>query len=830
MSRSTIDYGIDLGTTNSAVAVLAGTSTEIIKNNVDSDITPSAIYINRGGNLWVGQSARSKVADERAEDDVFLEFKRRMGTGFEYVFRASGRRMRPEELSAEVLKSLRADVAQKRGEDIVEAVITVPAAFELHQCDATKRAAELAGFRNTLLLQEPVAAALAYGYQRASAKSYWLVFDFGGGTFDAALIRSEEAGLVVANHGGDNFLGGSDIDWAIVEHVLRPRVQQEYGIDDFTRGSERYKYDLLRLKAAAETAKIELSRKDKTFLEATLRRAAGETVTFEAEISRDEVARAAEPIIGKAVAIAKRVLFEKGLTPSAIERIIFVGGPTLAPYFRDLVRDALGVPFDFTIDPLTIVARGAAIFAGTQKTTTGVRTRSPLLKQTYDVDLIYRPVGADPEPLIGGKVFPPDEQSVAGFTVELTNLGTKWRSGKVTLKENGAFQITARAQRGSQNVFSIELRDTQGSLCDTDPAEFKYTVGMVVEEQPIINNVGVATADNKVGVHFVKGHGLPAKYTKSYRTSTSLKQGHTGSVLRIPIVEGNRELADRNVLIGMLEIGAEKLKRDLPAGSEMEVTLHMDASRLLTVLAYVPLLDEEFPARIELGGKVRQPEIELLRAELKRERARFDQLHANALAAESTGAGEALRNLQGMRELVDLELKLQQPAVDFDALLKAERELLDLKIKLDDIANQVVWPTAVKELEDWLGNLDRMVENSGTAEERARARTLRDNVKAIVVERNRDRLKQLREEVADMYSAVLYRQSSYWIEHFEGLVEVQAQMRDQERAAELIKEGRAHVKANQLAELKNVVFQLQDLLPRSGLDDSARGYGSGLLS
>ncbi|HEY9154171.1 MAG TPA: Hsp70 family protein, partial [Opitutaceae bacterium] len=140
MSRSTIDYGIDLGTTNSAVAVLAGTSTEIIKNNVDSDITPSAIYINRGGNLWVGQSARSKLADERAEDDVFLEFKRRMGTGFEYVFRASGRRMRPEELSAEVLKSLRADVAQKRGEDIIEAVITVPAAFELHQCDATKRA------------------------------------------------------------------------------------------------------------------------------------------------------------------------------------------------------------------------------------------------------------------------------------------------------------------------------------------------------------------------------------------------------------------------------------------------------------------------------------------------------------------------------------------------------------------------------------------------------------------------------------------------------------------------------------------------------------------
>ena len=161
MSRTTIDYGIDLGTTNSSIAMVSGAGTEVIKNNIDADITPSAVYINRAGNLCVGQNARSKTTDERTEDDVFLEFKRRMGTGFEYVFRASGRRMRPEDLSAEVLKSLRADVAQKKGEELNAAVITVPAAFELHQCDATKVAAELAGFKTAALLQEPVAAALA---------------------------------------------------------------------------------------------------------------------------------------------------------------------------------------------------------------------------------------------------------------------------------------------------------------------------------------------------------------------------------------------------------------------------------------------------------------------------------------------------------------------------------------------------------------------------------------------------------------------------------------------------------------------------------------------
>jgi len=127
MSRTTIDYGIDLGTTNSTIALVDGTTTEVIRNNLDSETTPSAVYVDGENKLWVGQMARSKVADERAEEDVFLEFKRRMGTGFQYALRASGRHMSPEQLSAEVLKSLRSDVAQRKGEEISAAVLTVPA-------------------------------------------------------------------------------------------------------------------------------------------------------------------------------------------------------------------------------------------------------------------------------------------------------------------------------------------------------------------------------------------------------------------------------------------------------------------------------------------------------------------------------------------------------------------------------------------------------------------------------------------------------------------------------------------------------------------------------
>ncbi len=828
MSRETIDFGIDLGTTNSTIAVVAGTLTEVIRNSLEAEITPSAVYISREGNLWVGQNAKSKMADERAEDDVFLEFKRRMGTGFEYVFRASGRRMSPEQLSAEVLKSLRDDVAQRKGEEISAAVLTVPAAFELHQCDATKRAAELAGFRTSLLLQEPVAAALAYGHQKLEAKAYWLVFDFGGGTFDAALIRSEEGTMVVANHSGDNLLGGSDIDWAIVERLLIPRVKEQFGLSGLERGSAAFRYDLLRLKGAAETAKIELSRKESTVLEATLRRGAGRTVLFETELSRRDVARMAEPSVMKATATARRVLSEKGVAAAAVERMIFVGGPTLAPYFRELVKEQLGIPFDVEVDPLTVVARGAAIFAGSQRMAPAAGSPRPA-RMPLSVELIYKPVGADSEPLIGGRVSAPSGAALTGHTIEVVNLQSKWRSGKATLKEKGAFQFTIRAERGIQNTFRIEIRDPAGNPCLTTPGQFNYTIGVVVEEQPIINNLGVAMSDNRLGVHFTKGQGLPAKYTRSYRSTVGLRQGESGSVVKIPIVEGNRELADRNLLIGSIEITPDKIDRDLPAGSEIEVTLRMDASRLLTVVAYVPVLDEEFPAKVELGGKVRQPDVKVLRQEWNRELARLTDLKEGLEEAGEHEAVELLRQLETSAMTRDLEQQSAGDGADFDALMKADRELIEFKVALDDIAARVAWPACVREAENWLADLDLLLGRDGTDEEKARARALHEQVRSIVAERKEDRLRKKIDEISDAYSTILYRRPAFWVEYFESLARSRLLMRDQEKAGVLLQEGRGHVAANDLDGLKNVVFHLQNLLPRKVAEMARRGYGSGLL-
>src|SRR5438552_13146872 len=231
MERTTIDFGIDLGTTNSAVAVLRGIEAEPIRNNEGAECTPSVVYQDKHGNLVVGRRAKERL--EIDPRNAFSEFKLQMGTDEVKSFERTGTSIKPEQLSAEVLKSLKADVRQRLGEELEAAVITVPAAFDLPQCTATDKAAKLAGITISPLLLEPVAAALCYGFQRESEKVYWFVYDFGGGTFDAAIIQLRDGVIKVVNHGGDKYLGGKLIDWAIVEQLLIPSLTEEHKLTDF---------------------------------------------------------------------------------------------------------------------------------------------------------------------------------------------------------------------------------------------------------------------------------------------------------------------------------------------------------------------------------------------------------------------------------------------------------------------------------------------------------------------------------------------------------------------------------------------------------------------
>ena len=218
MAETPLYVGIDLGTTNSAAAVFDGERVSVVRNAQGATVTPSVVRIDKQGRVTVGTRARRFL--EQDPSSTAGEFKRLMGTDKAIEFPAAGAKKKPEELSAEVLKALRQDITDQLGVTIDRAVISVPALFELPQSSATSEAARLAGFSRVELLQEPIASALAAGWRADDdATGTWLVFDLGGGTFDASLLETRDGLLRVVGHDGDNFLGGRDFDWAITEHL-----------------------------------------------------------------------------------------------------------------------------------------------------------------------------------------------------------------------------------------------------------------------------------------------------------------------------------------------------------------------------------------------------------------------------------------------------------------------------------------------------------------------------------------------------------------------------------------------------------------------------------
>lgn len=830
MTRTTIDFGIDLGTTNSAIAVLKDVSSDIIKNNEDLDVTSSAVSYGKSGQLWVGTRAKNSIIDK--PNDAYVEFKRRMGTDYTYTFKASGLVKKPEELSAEVLKSLRADVARSAlGEEIQAAVITVPAAFELHQCDATRKAAELAGLKGSPLLQEPVAAALAYGFQVDSEKAYWLVYDFGGGTFDAAVIKAEEGIINVVHHGGDNLLGGSDIDWAILEKIVLPKLVKNFDLPEFRRGNPRWERALLKLKRSVELAKIELTTKGNTTLTECIFEddGGGEVDCEEIGLSRDEITSVAEPIIKRSTEICMRVLKEKNLPPGAVQKIILVGGPTKAPYFRDILKASLGIPLDFTMDPLTVVAKGAAVFAGTQKLDSKLMKSAQVGEFQIEMLKANKNVGHEVDPLTGGKVSSPDGLSVEGFTVEIVNAKTQWRSGRITLKSDGVFLVNLLAEKGERNVFNIELYDRAGTRQKCVPDHMIYTVGAVIEEQPLINSMGVALANNEVAWFFEKGVGLPQKkkHPDAFRTIHAIKAGVDGIAIRIPVIEGENDAADRNRLAGDLNITSAMIKRDLPAGRDVELTLRIDESRIITVIAYIPDLDEEFEETLDL--RKTKVTSEATTADFEKEMARLRDLQKKAEDANDSAAVQALITLGSSELIGQIRAAVSAAKGDPDAAEDAEKRLLELKLRLDATEKTIQWPALVSEVNGWLDDLDKLVKQHGTDQQQSLADELHSEVTEIIRNKQMDRLSRKQKQIQDLYFKVLFSISAYWVNQFQRLERDRAKFKDKDESDRLLEMGQNYLSQNNVDGLRNVVFKLWDLLPKQVVADVQRGLGAGLI-
>ena len=821
MNRTTIDFGIDLGTTNSAIAVLKGVKPEVVKSNLDTDITPSAVFIGRQGNIIVGSKAKSKLEDDRSAEDAYIEFKRRMGGDSVYTFKSSGLRKSPEELSAEVLKSLKGNVQQRMDEDIKAAVITIPAAFAQRQCVATKRAAELAGFLQCPLLQEPVAASLAYGFQSDSEKrSFWLVFDFGGGTFDAAVMKAEDGDIQVVNHGGDNFLGGADIDWGVIEKIIIPNITGSYNLPDFKRGNDRWRSALAKIKRAVEFAKIDLSRSPEAYLDGCVfEDDDGNEVELDGfKLTQNQLADIAEPLIIRAAEKCKSVLAEKNLSPSAIEKTILVGGPTLAPYFRDILADKLGIPLDHSVDPLTVVAQGAAVFAGTQRIDRSIRAggAAPVAAGTYKLVVNYKPIGPDDDPKVTGEVVPPSGGGIAGCTIEFTNRMTRWSSGAVPLNDEGKFVLRLRAERGDQNVFDITLVDAQGTKLLCDITEIPYTIGVSIKAQITCNDISIELKDNQRLIMVPKGTEYPFKKTTRKTTADrELKKGQPGRIV-IPILEAKGgdagRLADHNMVLGKLVLTSDNLHRDLPLGSEIEVTLSAKEPGALVAEAYVPLLDETFTAKIDYDGTPAMTESDL--------RDEFRKAKNDIPSAKDKGESQ---DEQKIDEMIDDINSHWDGAGSVEGANQIQERLIELRMKLDDIEERAKIPEKIEEIEYYIGRVEKY-ETSITSAQRSELSLVKKELDRLRTKNDIGALDRLLEQLLDLWRDVMRDRPEHWRGLLQYVYQHRAEMSDKAEANRLFEQGAKAIEMNDVDMMRKCGIRLLNLLPEDVKADAPRGH------
>ena len=346
--------GIDLGTTNSCVAVYEGAEPIVIPNPEGARTTPSVVAFSKTGERMVGQVAKRQSITN--PDRTIISIKREMGTGFKKDI--DGKNYTPQEFSAMILQKLKADAESYLGTTVNQAVITVPAYFSDAQRQATKDAGKIAGLEVLRIINEPTAAALAYGMDKETNQKI-MVFDLGGGTFDVSILEISDGVFEVLATNGDTRLGGDDFDQRIIDWMA-DQFQRENGVD-----LRRDKMVLQRLRDAAEKAKIELSGMTSTsinlpFITAT---AAG-PLHFEATLSRAEFERITADLVERSIVPTKKALSDAGLSVNQIDKVLLVGGSTRIPAVQEAVKKFIGKEPFKGINPDECVAIGAAIQGG----------------------------------------------------------------------------------------------------------------------------------------------------------------------------------------------------------------------------------------------------------------------------------------------------------------------------------------------------------------------------------------------------------------------------------------------------------------------------------
>jgi len=604
-----VNFGIDLGTTNSLIAKYENSKIHVYKNPIGQKETLASVVAYRPDRILVGDKAREYLAKDAV--NVFGGFKRKMGTDEKYYVVNIDDNVTPVDLSALVLKELKKFVPPS--EPVEAAVITIPASFDSMQSNATIKAGQEAGFTNVFLLQEPIAACLAFfneGAAKEKANGNWLVYDLGGGTFDVALIKSNQDELKIVDHEGNNFLGGLNFDSAIIDSIVIPEIIKQTGIENFEEEFRvKYgKYEMLYYQVMyyAEEAKKELSHAAATAIEfsAVLD---DKNYDFYIPITREEVDRIFLPLVNETIALLNKVLENNRLTATDVNEIILVGGSTFLPQVRAQLAAQTGIPLNYAVDPTTSVAEGAAFYAANKyyepaavQTEPGDKIADDILASVdfnpvdLQIDVNYSRSSRDKEEVL--LITSSGEMDNKTYRVTRTDGG--FDTGFVTLKSKKTEFLPLIP--GMNNLFTLNVYDNGGNEILSLKKEISITQGMYnIDGQPLPHDICIEVDDvenktTKLEAIFDRNSLLPQKRTLYREISKTIKKGSKDSII-INILEGDKNSrASSNLTIGCIEISGKDLQTDLIKGSDIEIQIHLTDSRVLNTVVYLVMSQQEF--------------------------------------------------------------------------------------------------------------------------------------------------------------------------------------------------------------------------------------------
>jgi molecular chaperone DnaK len=814
-----VNYGIDLGTTNSLIAKFDVGHVDVFKNPRGHKEGLPSVVAFRKDKIFVGDKARDYM--QKDPKNVLSRFKRKMGTTETSRVECIDVSKTPAELSALILKELKGFVHS--GENVKSAVITIPASFDTIQSNASKEAGTLAGINEVILLQEPIAASLAYANRDNSddlKNSQWIVYDLGGGTFDVALVKIVEGELTVIDHEGDNYFGGTDFDAMIVEELIVPELESigkfQDLIGEMKSATGQYEKEWYRLLLAAEEAKIELSSDKSTDIDFEMEDDNGDEVELNLTITRSQFEEVIKDSIDTTTSMLKNILTRQSLQPKDLQFLLMVGGSTFIPFVRKYVEEVMNITVKTDIDPTNAIVVGAAYFAGVKQ-----QQKDTKKKQEYMIKVrtFYERSTQENEEMFTAKI----EGGVEGMTYRIHSLDGSFDSNTKQLSNRIIEDLPLRS--GEFNLFEFSIMDAKGNVIphgneQIQIAQGRYSVAgqMLPDELSLVRDI-VGENDTRLDRLFEKNAILPTRGKKTVEVGRTIVKGATGPDDRVKliVVEGpSTAHFMANKPIGSLEISGEMINRDLLRGTEIDMTFEISESRDLSVSAYLNGTGQEFSQVFNPNKR------DVVVADLGRQ---IVQLEATVQTEQEEAIenknNEVARELGGVLDQVQA-LLLEAGNMPKDSITDEKFQLEDKKRAL---AAEVYQLTATKRADsarstylEMKGNTTELVQEHGNDSERHRLREVVGREEVFLHSNNADIIEAATDELGSLRYQILMRTPGYLVHVFEHLMENRISMNDQDQAKILIDNGKNLISNESWEDIRIVISRLWDLMPDTERD------------